>query len=252
MPKRIRVWPYKMGSAGARILARTLNIKRVRTVGKYRPRNNDLVINWGNARAPVWPFAERVTLLNFPNAVNVASNKLLAFRAMLQGGVSIPLFDVSKEGLLEKLGKFKPVISRYQLRGTSGQGAVYFETSEGFMESAVAPLYVEYIKKTAEYRVHVFRGQVIDFSEKRKRRGGDQDGKIRNLNNGWVFCRDGVALPEGVAEQAIKAVQVLGLDFGAVDVIYNRVRGVYVLEVNTAPGLQGTTVNSYVKAIRDL
>ena len=38
--------------------------------------------------------------------------------------------------------------------------------------------------------------------------------------------------------EATKAVAALGLDFGAVDVIYNEKYGrAYVLEVNTAPGL---------------
>jgi D-alanine-D-alanine ligase-like ATP-grasp enzyme len=36
------------------------------------------------------------------------------------------------------------------------------------------------------------------------------------------------------------------LDFGAVDIIYNAKRNeCYVLEVNTAPGLEGTTVEKY-------
>jgi D-alanine-D-alanine ligase-like ATP-grasp enzyme len=41
------------------------------------------------------------------------------------------------------------------------------------------------------------------------------------------------------------------LDFGAVDVIYNRAQDkAYVLEVNTAPGLEGSTLDNYVEAIQ--
>ena len=38
----------------------------------------------------------------------------------------------------------------------------------------------------------------------------------------------------------------LGLDFGAVDVIWNEHESkAYVLEINTAPGLEGSTVEDY-------
>jgi glutathione synthase/RimK-type ligase-like ATP-grasp enzyme len=39
-----------------------------------------------------------------------------------------------------------------------------------------------------------------------------------------------------------------GLDFGAVDVIWNeRQQRAYVLEINSAPGLEGTTIDDYVR-----
>lgn len=250
------VWPYKLGSAGAKELANALKTKRVRSVGKYRPRHGDLVVNWGNAGTPVWPYRGGLVLLNFPAAVNIAGNKLLAFEAMKHSGVNVPEFAVSKAAITESVQvegkKFKPVILRYKLRGTSGEGILYCETKEELDAAPAAPLYVEYIKKTAEYRVHVFRGKVIDYAEKRKRKGVDVEAKVRNLQNGWVFCRDGVELPEACSAEAIKAVNAVGLDFGAVDVIYNKVRGTYVLEVNTAPGLTGTTIKSYADAVRAL
>ena len=250
------VWPYKLGSAGAKELANELNTKRVRSAGRYVPRRGDVVVNWGNAARPRWPHTGNLVLLNFPAAVNIAGNKLLAFQAMEHAGISIPKYAVSKESILQKVQvegkKFKPVILRYKLRGTSGDGILYCETQQELLDAQAAPLYVEYIKKTAEYRVHVFSGKVIDYAEKRKRKGVDNDEKVRNLQNGWVFCREGVELPEPCAAEAIKAVESLGLDFGAVDVIFNKVRGVYVLEVNTAPGLQGETIKAYADAVRKL
>ena len=56
--------------------------------------------------------------------------------------------------------------------------------------------------------------------------------------------------PEGIVEQAKRSVIEAGLDFGAVDVIYNvHHKKAYVLEVNTAPGLEGTTLEVYARAI---
>jgi len=54
--------------------------------------------------------------------------------------------------------------------------------------------------------------------------------------------------PEDIFLQSTLAVNCLGLDFGAVDIIYNQKKDVsFVLEVNTAPGLEGSTLNEYVK-----
>ena len=73
--------------------------------------------------------------------------------------------------------------------------------------------------------------------------GGESNPLIKNLDNGWVFCRTGISLPDDARNQAIAAVRSLGLDFGAVDVLYReREDKAFVLEVNTAPGLEGTTL----------
>jgi glutathione synthase/RimK-type ligase-like ATP-grasp enzyme len=42
----------------------------------------------------------------------------------------------------------------------------------------------------------------------------------------------------------------LELTFGAVDILRDINRVSYVLEVNTAPGLEGTTLTNYERAIR--
>ena len=43
-----------------------------------------------------------------------------------------------------------------------------------------------------------------------------------------------------------------GLDFGAVDVLWNeRQQKAYVCEVNTAPGLEGITLDNYLKEIKE-
>ena len=48
-------------------------------------------------------------------------------------------------------------------------------------------------------------------------------------------------------------MESIGLDFGAVDVIYNgHSNRAYVLEINTAPGLTGTTLDNYAAALRNL
>jgi hypothetical protein len=114
-----------------------------------------------------------------------------------------------------------------------------------------APLYVKYLKKKYEFRVHVFCGEVIDYVEKKAKLDRDPstfNEYVRSHANGWMFCRDGVYHSDGVKAEAVKAVSALDLDFGAVDVIIHE--GLpYVLEVNTAPALEGTTLERYAYAI---
>ena len=72
--------------------------------------------------------------------------------------------------------------------------------------------------------------------------------KVRNHDNGFIFQIEDFDLPEDCETQAIAAVEALGLYFGAVDVVYNgREKKAYVLEVNSAPGLSGTTLDKYVE-----
>jgi hypothetical protein len=145
------------------------------------------------------------------------------------------------------------VVSRTILTGSGGMG---IHVAEGARADVVeAPLYTRYVKKSAEYRVHVFRDSVIRVQEKRRKRGVPINTAIRNHQNGWVFCEvaDPQVLPHmlAVPTMAVGATNALGLDFGAVDMIYNRHHGWYVLEINTAPGLEGSTLTAYANAVRE-
>ena len=152
----------------------------------------------------------------------------------------------------------KKVVSRTILNGHSGAGIVITDR-ENRDSLPEAPLYVEYVPKDSEYRVHIFNGEVIDVQ--RKVRDPDRevtDWKVRSHGNGFIYIRtspDGRSykdLVQGdVISQSVRAMACSGLQFAAVDIIWNSERRkAYVLECNTAPGLQGETVNIYANAIR--
>ena len=144
---------------------------------------------------------------------------------------------------------------RTPLTASEGRGIV---VANNRAELVNAPLYTKYVKKKDEYRIHVLRRPggmpvAISIQRKAKRNGVDADFKIRNLANGFVFVRDGVKAPDDVRIQAAAAIEASGLAFGAVDVIWNEHQGrAYVLEINTAPGLEGQTVEDYAEAFRNL
>lgn len=254
----IYIYPYKLASEGARSLRNTLSailpyrVKLVHPDGRFNPRRTDLVINWGNTAFPTsWKWDAKD--FNHPKDVQLACNKLSAFWAFKNHDVPTPEWTVDQNEAQDWVNNGFTVIVRHLLTGHSGQGIEV--VSEG--EVPKAPLYTKYKKKRAEYRVHVFQGEVIDTCQKKKlteaNRAGAVNTLIRNHSTGWVFCRDGIVPCPAREELAVKAVQALGLDFGAVDIIYNEHKNQhYVLEGNTAPGLEGTTLAKYAEAIGKL
>lgn len=248
----VKLYPYKMASNSAKVLAESLNATRVRENGTYRYRQSHVIINWGNPRTPAWHHPS-TRYLNNPAAIQNAACKLRSFTAFQAGQVSIPAFTTDAQVAGQWLSEGQVVVGRSVLNGSGGAGITVYDPAS----PAPLPLsdrdrlWVKYKKKRHEYRVHVFLGEVLFVQQKRKRAGVERDTtKIRNLANGYVFCRENVTCHDMVKAEAIKAVAALGLDFGAVDVIWNhREQMAYVLEVNTAPGLEGQSIIDYTNAI---
>jgi len=73
---------------------------------------------------------------------------------------------------------------------------------------------------------------------------------IRSNKMGWKFSKVNT-VPENIEVEAIKAVKALNLNFGAVDCCINNNNKVFIIEVNTGPGLEGTTFDNYVEAFNN-
>lgn len=176
---------------------------------------------------------------------------------MEREGVPVPPWTTDRAEAQEWVDDGKVVVVRHMLRANSGRGIALVgrEIEDGDHSGVVppAPLYTMYVPKYDEYRVHVFNGEVIDVQQKRRRNNEQADSRIRNSRNGWVFCREAVEPPRVVVESGKRAVSALGLDFGGADIGYTRrSSSATVYEVNTAPGLEGTTLQRYAGAIRNL
>lgn len=260
-------YPYKMKSASAKVLAKAFGAERVKPDGKFQNNYKRPIINWGNSVYPDWRFHDKQIVLNHPRCVGNATNKLSTFVLFKKAGVRHPEWTTdyrvadtwfgNKNDFFEENEKNSPlVVARKTLTGKGGEGIVVYDAAGSIYGKTPFnsfPLYTKYFKKKEEYRVHVVAGKVIDFAMKKQRQGVEPNYQIRNADNGWVFCREGVLLPLVVAEESIKAVAALGLDFGAVDVGYNVAKQEpCVFEVNSAPGIQGQTVDSYEKAFREM
>lgn len=245
---RVRIYSYKPGSRSAKTLSLNLGGKVLKhgPDSLYKPRAGDLVINWGSSDFPA--FAPASTL----NAeVSDCSNKLVSFQRLSEGGVNVPDFWTDKEDIPDDAF---PVVCRTKLRGHSGDGIVIAETRDDLVN---APLYTRYVKKKHEYRVHVFTSPIPEafFIQRKAKKHGveNPNWKVRNLEGGFVFAEtDYNDTPVEVIEQSYKAAEALGIDFGGVDVIWNEYEGkAYVLEINTACGLEERTADRYGEKFRD-
>ena len=192
--------------------------------------------------------APGVKLLNKPEAVSNAINKAKAFELWSKvEGLRIPPFYTSADNV----PRDRIILARSSGTGSGGDDITVVRPGEDLPD---VPLYVGYIPKTQEYRVHVAKGKAIFVQQKKRRSEAEQtkDEKLlRNHANGWVFCPlelDDVS-PE-IKDAAVMAVHGLGLCFGACDIILGRDDGApYVLECNTCPGITSPTLlNAYKKA----
>lgn len=247
----MHIYPYNSNSESSKALATGLGIKRAKRVGALL--KTDTLINWGSSS--IDREIETTLILNEPEAVAIASNKLETFK-ILDKVVAIPLFTESREEALKWLAEGATVVARTVLTGHSGKGIVIVNPDDNNDELPMAKLYTKYIPKTEEYRIHVVNGKIIHSQRKARNKDVPDDQvnwKVRNHSNGFIFAHFGIAVNDKGEQAAISAVKALGLDFGAVDLIYNRVKNMfYVLEVNTACGLEGETLKRYVQAFKEL
>ena len=215
------------------------------------PRTSRLVINWGCSSVPY----DTDGVVNEEQAVSTAIDKLATLEQLEYSAVRVPLFQI----IPPQPPRSIVWLARTDIRGSGGRGIVVLRKDDPVVE---APLYTMYIPKVQEYRLHVVGGKVVATQQKRKEQGVEQtaDQKlIRNRANGWVYATQNVEWEHpnvkfAAEQQALMAVDSLGLDFGAVDLIIGKDDALpYVLEVNSAPGLESPTVlAAYCTALQEM
>lgn len=249
--KRPIIYPYKMSSEGAIKLKKAFNTIMVYPDRNYRYKPNDLIINWGSGIIPAWWSEEaQANCLNTPGAVMNSVNKKRTFQLLSQAGVTIPApttdFNVAKRWV----NGGDIIFCRGRVEGMDGDGIVVARSEE---ELIPCSLYTKYVNNRDEFRIHVFKGQVIAAFQKLKRNGIEHTlDPLVKAGNAYIHCQIQVRLPHIIYEEAIKATEALGLDFAGVDVGMNYYRNkAYVFETNTACGGMGPiTTQAYIRKIQ--
>lgn len=237
--QHVFVLQYKPGSRSARALSGALGVRRLNTTTRrYEVPRQDLIINWGCNEFR----SNNLNFINPPHIVKRATNKLEFFQT-LEGNENVRTVPFTTNPEIAR--QWDKCVARTQLRASSGAGIVVVNKGE---QLPAARLYTGYIKKNREFRVHVAFGHVIDSQRKiadPNREPTTWD--IRNHANGFIFVRNSGSPTQASLDMAVATCSALGLDFGAVDLIENK-SGTYILEVNTAPGLEGQTLENYRRA----
>lgn len=257
--KGLYIVPYNINSKSFLMLKRGL---KARVINKNFNLKDITLINWGLINEEYFKkFENKITIINLPNAVKNSTNKVKFLQTISSKGVSCPDFTKNTERALEWISEGFTVFGRAE-RGHSGKDILDSEeigSNINLNDFLKSQFYTKYIPKKKEYRVHVFKGVIIDYQSKALLKHcpytqnpidpKEVNWKIRNLDNGFIFKRENVVLPHDVKKQALDAHEVSGLDFGAYDIIWNeKKQKAYVLEVNTAPGLMETTLDNYINA----
>ena len=248
MSKILYLYSHNELSSGAKELSKHLLIKRIRhSDSKFKGSKEKIVINWGASEIPYQ--ISLCNVLNKPEHIQCVTNKLSFFQT-LKGLSLTPRFTTEGWEAIDWIKKGSKVVCRTLLNASEGRGIVLANDVPELVE---APLYVAYVPKKDEYRVHIFGGEVIDVQKKVwKREHPNPNWEIRNHRNGFIYTRTDINPPEAVQEVAQLAFSAFSIDFGAVDVIWteNKKRAL-ALEINTAPGLEGQTIVSYANALRE-
>lgn len=285
----MRFYLYKgdRPSDGARALVEALQATTLRANGSsFTGRGSRAFINWGCSSPEaqrLYNLAQTDRRFNNPQAIANATNKLRALLLMREAGVQIVPFWENAQDAMNFASTGGRVYARHRLSGHSGEGielimsandpqadrnrdrtSVYIarEGHDWDQRFNRCQLFTQGITgERNEYRVHVFQGRVIQMQKKVRRSGFQENGQytslIRNLDSGWIYAVGEGLISDGNREAAgnaaIQAVRALGLAFGAVDIIRrNRDGQMFVLEVNTAPGLGegGSTIRAYTEAFQ--
>lgn len=176
-------------------------------------------------------------------AITRSRDKLRSLQVLSKAGVGIPRTIFSREtsevdDLIEHIGL--PMIIKLA-SGTQGNGVVLAETKKA-AKSVIQAFYVndtsflmqEYIEEAAGADIRAFIvGNQIVASMKRQSLDDDFRSNIHQGGSGQV-----IRLTDEEKRSALKAAKAMGLQICGVDMIRSA-RGPLVLEVNSAPGLEG-------------
>ena len=261
-----KIHAYNNGSSSASRLANSLGIRKLNHGrSNYRPRDGHVILNWGASEIRNDPLVERANVvqwLNNPESLGTFVNKKRFFEEFNPDNDNPMFLEWTDDHgrVMDWYNQGIPFILRSTLTGHSGEGITYVDPNrddddENVPRQGSYRLCTKYFKKKDEFRIHFFKGVLFFVQQKRKRNEleeGELDIRIRTHANGYNFCHTDrfCRVPEEVKRTAARFAEDClegNLDFGAIDILYNRrMELAKVIEVNTAPSLEGeTTLEKY-------
>lgn len=275
-----KIVAYNIGSASAKRLAETLCsettvfnnqlspkrfspeslfAKKLRKGELSVPNKPTVIVSWGNTGLIKPKDTKNILFLNSVDT-SPYTDKLKFFKKFSCGYTPVAYYNYDAAGSILAMHpsnhKGPILVERNILSGHSGEGIRLLK--KGDSPNPAARLWTAYQKKTREFRCHFFKlGSRLYYhwQEKKLKKAAVEAEpvkvsrfQIRNLDNGWVYTTKDLLVPGRVkaAVEHIVSNSNNTLNFGAVDVIYQHQTGnAYILEINSAPGLEGSTLEFY-------
>lgn len=218
------------------------------------PNEVDLLIRWGCSAS----IDTRCEIeYNKREAIRLSSNKGKCRQYLYDNGIPVPK-PVSHDDIFGARynGTFRfPIVVRPTFHQKGKDFLLfnnYSELERGWRSVGRLdhPYISEFYPKTTEYRVHVGHGKVLIVQQKLQT--SERIGENWSYENGYTF----EVVPwkqyrKEIVDLAVKTIEALGLDFGAVDIMSDpldqNLPVAVVCEVNTSPKLEGYTVKRYAK-----
>ncbi len=202
----------------------------------------------------------------------VSADKVIVEMGKKKGKVSLPMVGRTK---YHQGGKgFWTCLTPTHVKNAIDEGAQYFQN---------------YIDIVDEYRLHIFNGNVLHAQKKVKRdnmesafvdqrkekikdyakkgkvklddstldyalarlakENNQADMIVRSNRKGWRFSN--IKSPKkALVDVCVAALSAVGLEFGAVDCCIDSEGNPWVIEINSGPGLEGSTFKSYVEEFK--
>lgn len=218
------------------------------------PRTGASITNYGVAVIAQFEM-KGVPVVNGATAIMQTRNKLRCLQLMTRYDIDIPRTVIIRRpeelaGAVEMVGGF-PVILKL-LSGTQGIGVMLAETM-GAIESTLDTLWSlgqdiliqECVKESVgrDVRVIVAGGEIVAAMRRQARIGEFRS----NIHRGGIGTP--IKLPAEYERVAKQAARIVGLNVAGVDLLESH-RGPKVIEVNSAPGLEGIEAATGVNVAR--
>jgi len=186
--KQFKILSWDRTSTSARTIARFQKGKnRIRPESTtFRPKQNQLLINWGFRGSFGFQIPNNVELLNNPENVANASDKRRCLRLLHDNNVPTLDYALNRSDAESLFDNTDKVYCRTLISSHSGRGIVIANNVDELVD---AQLYTANFPNVTEFRVHVFKGEVSDItqkksmsSERRARLKITEDGKKTGKN----------------------------------------------------------------------
>lgn len=232
MNKQLRVAIItKVAMKSSNILAKALinngvnaQVFNMRETSRTNFKDFDYVFSYGSSCE-----TEHNKRLNKVEAVRTCVNKPRTFDALQKGKAwSVPY--VMRKSAIPKSWDW--VTIRDKADGRKAEGIQYCENIPGQIPDGV--LFTEYFEHRYEYRIMVFKGEVVGRYFKAEK---EED---------WYFNIQPNKGFEIMDDHCIRAAKAIGIDYVGFDVVANNKKDFRILEANSAPAITDEAENAIV------